>query len=399
MKEIRMLICGKKFIVAIRFELCSPFLFLIAAEALQVLIIEACGKGFFKGISLNNEETNLSLLQYANDALDLGLTYLKVVYTYGIGVYLDEVKSIALSLNCKGDSLPFNYLGLPVGKDMSKASSWAGVVDRFTNRLSSWKANFLSCGGRLTLTKSVFGSLPVYYLSLFRAPKKIINLLERIRCRFFWGFKEDEKRLIWIKWKTALASIDQGGLEIGSIYAKNMSLLGNWWWRFLYKGEALWCRVIKLIYGNEGGLMGELGTGLKYGFWENIVSVGAVIDDMGIPFRNSFIRKIGCGNSIHSGPIGRSLSDLHSLLALPEGTFLRPGIEDSWSWVLDHDGLFSVKRLSKLIDSAFLSDRFPGKTHEWNPLIPKKINIFLWRLVLGRIPLLTKLDWRGVDVP
>ncbi|GJX17006.1 putative reverse transcriptase domain-containing protein [Tanacetum coccineum] len=115
---------------------------------------------------------------------------------------------------------------------------------------------------------------------------------------FFWGFKDDEKRLIWIKWKMALASIDQGGLGIGSIYAKNTSLLGKWWWHFLYDREALCCRVIKSIYGNEGGLMGELGTGLKYRVWENILSVGAVIDDMGIPFRKSFIKKIRCGNSI-----------------------------------------------------------------------------------------------------
>lgn len=49
-----------------------PFLFLIAAEALQVLILEACDKGLFNGISLNNDETNLSLLQYADDALIFG---------------------------------------------------------------------------------------------------------------------------------------------------------------------------------------------------------------------------------------------------------------------------------------------------------------------------------------
>ncbi|GJT60637.1 putative RNA-directed DNA polymerase [Tanacetum coccineum] len=334
-------------------------------EALQVLILEACGKGLFKGISMNNEETNLSLLQYADDALifsewsrkniknlisifksfheisGLGVNLSKSSI-YGIGVCLDEVKSIALSLNCKGDSLSFNYLGLPVNKDMSKASSWSGVVDRFTIRLSSWK--------------------------------------------FFWGFKEDEKRLIWIKWKRALASIDQGGLGIGSIYAKHKS-----------------------------GLMDELGTGLKYGVWENILSVGAVIDDIGIPFRNSFIRKIRCGNSISfwadrwvdtaPSPLKSKFPRLFALdcsndcRLMEQGTFLRPGIEDSWSWALDHDGLFSVKHLSKLIDSAFLFDCFPGKTHEWNPLIPKKINIFRWRLVLGRILLLTKLDWRGVDVP
>ncbi|PWA49249.1 RNA-directed DNA polymerase, eukaryota [Artemisia annua] len=184
--------------------------------------------------------------------------------------------------------------------------------------------------------------------------------------------------------------------------------------------------------------MDELGTCLKSGVCENILSTGAVIDGTGIHFRNSFIRKIGCDNCVsfltdmwvdtgpplmtrfprlfaldclkdcrlmdrsqfigsawvgswnwRCQPRGRSLPGLHSLLALREGTFLRPVIEDSWSWVLDHDGIFSVNHLSKLIDAAYLSDCFLGKTHDWNTLIPKKINIFIWRPFLSRIPLLT----------
>ncbi|GKC44782.1 RNA-directed DNA polymerase, eukaryota, reverse transcriptase zinc-binding domain protein [Tanacetum coccineum] len=43
------------------------------------------------------------------------------------------------------------------------------LVDRFHMRLFSWKANLLSIGGRLTLIKSVLGSLGIYYLSIFRA--------------------------------------------------------------------------------------------------------------------------------------------------------------------------------------------------------------------------------------
>lgn len=50
----------------------SPFLFLIVAEALQVVTIEACSKGFFLGLSLSNEGYNISLLQYADDALFFG---------------------------------------------------------------------------------------------------------------------------------------------------------------------------------------------------------------------------------------------------------------------------------------------------------------------------------------
>ncbi|GJT80737.1 cysteine-rich receptor-like protein kinase [Tanacetum coccineum] len=50
----------------------SPFLFLIVAEALQITILEACDKDLYKGVSLVESGSNLSLLQYADDALFFG---------------------------------------------------------------------------------------------------------------------------------------------------------------------------------------------------------------------------------------------------------------------------------------------------------------------------------------
>lgn len=47
----------------------SPFLFLLAAEALQMLTLDACNKGIFKGLSLAEDGSNVSLLQYADPIL------------------------------------------------------------------------------------------------------------------------------------------------------------------------------------------------------------------------------------------------------------------------------------------------------------------------------------------
>ncbi|GKE34477.1 arginine repressor C-terminal-like domain-containing protein [Tanacetum coccineum] len=115
----------------------SPFLFIIVAEALQISILEACGRGIFAGLSLANDGANLSLLQYADDALFFGkwsrlnvknlvrilgwfqdASGLKVNLSksrlYGIGVDLSEVIDVANSVNCSHGNLPFCYLGLPV---------------------------------------------------------------------------------------------------------------------------------------------------------------------------------------------------------------------------------------------------------------------------------------------
>ncbi|GJV79108.1 hypothetical protein Tco_1514978, partial [Tanacetum coccineum] len=86
---------------------------------------------------------------------------------FGVGFDLEEVAAVASSLNCSHDSLPFMYLGLSVGKNMNFCDACVDVIDRVRNRLSAWKAKSLSIGGRFTLVKSVLGSIPVYFFSLF----------------------------------------------------------------------------------------------------------------------------------------------------------------------------------------------------------------------------------------
>ena len=86
----------------------------------------------------------------------------------------------ALVLNCRRGSIPFVYLGLPIGGDSRKISFWKPVVERIVGRLSSWNNKFLSFGGRLVLLKVVISSLPVYFLSFFKAPAGIISSIESI---------------------------------------------------------------------------------------------------------------------------------------------------------------------------------------------------------------------------
>lgn len=78
---------------------------------------------------------------------------------------------------------------------MKLAKNWNPVVDKFKKRLLNWKVKALSFGGHLTLVNSVLNSLPLYYFLIFRAPRKIILMLDGIRRRFLWG-GDGEKRKI-----------------------------------------------------------------------------------------------------------------------------------------------------------------------------------------------------------
>lgn len=69
--------------------------------------------------------------------------------------------------------------------------NYSGFVDelhqdlgRDKSILSSWKSKNISIGGKIMLSKVVFDDLLVCYLSLYRAPVKVVDDIERLRRDF-----------------------------------------------------------------------------------------------------------------------------------------------------------------------------------------------------------------------
>jgi len=181
----------------------SPFLFLLAAEGLNVSMTSTVNSNLFTGYSIGaHTPTVLSHLQFADDTLLLGvkswanvralrailvmfenLSGLKVNYhksmLVGINIVDSWLQEAASILSCKIGNIPFMYLGLPIGGDARRLSFWDPVLDRLKSRLSEWKSRNLSYGGLLILLKSVMSSLPIYTLSFFQSSSRY-NLFHRI---------------------------------------------------------------------------------------------------------------------------------------------------------------------------------------------------------------------------
>ena len=81
---------------------------------------------------------------------------------------MDNAEELAAELGCGIGSLLTSYPGLPLGVKHKAVGVWDTVEDRFRNRLASWKSQYISKGGRLTLIRSTLSCLPIYFLSLFR---------------------------------------------------------------------------------------------------------------------------------------------------------------------------------------------------------------------------------------
>jgi len=189
----------------------SPFIFLLAAEGLNVMMTLVVEAGLYHGYRVvTHDGISLSHLQFANDTLILGvkswanLRYMRAVLILfeqvsglkvnfhksmltGINITASWLSEAAFVLNYRVGTLPFVYLGLPIEGDACRLEFWQPVLNRIRTRLSSWNNKFLSFGGCLIILKSVMSSLPVYFLSFFKTPTGIISSIESLFKRFFLG--------------------------------------------------------------------------------------------------------------------------------------------------------------------------------------------------------------------
>lgn len=84
--------------------------------------------------------------------------------------------------------------GIHVGGSMSPLHSWSDVIQEVSDCLSKWRLKTLSIGSRLTLLTSVLGSVPTFYLSLFKSPTGILVKLESLSRNIFFSAKEGKKK-------------------------------------------------------------------------------------------------------------------------------------------------------------------------------------------------------------
>ena len=108
---------------------------------------------------------------------------------------VENLDELALELGCKTGSLPTTYLGVSLGMRRNSISMWDGVEERFRTKLSIWKRQFISKGGRLTLIRSTLLNLPIYIMSLFHLPKGVKSRLEKIQRDFLWGSGNLERKI------------------------------------------------------------------------------------------------------------------------------------------------------------------------------------------------------------
>lgn len=109
---------------------------------------------------------------------------------YGLNLEEDFITSTSTFLSCGVGSLPFTFLGVDVGINPRKISTWRETVSKIHSSLSSWKRKFLSQGGRITMINVGLTNILIYLFSFYRAPKAIIQEIIKIQHNFLWWGEE-----------------------------------------------------------------------------------------------------------------------------------------------------------------------------------------------------------------
>lgn len=81
-------------------------------------------------------------------------------------------------------------------------NNWKPIINKFQSKLSNLKADTLLFVGQLTLIKSVLGSLPTYYISLYKEPIGVWVSRKSLDAGFFREEQmKNEKSTGWIRQK------------------------------------------------------------------------------------------------------------------------------------------------------------------------------------------------------
>ncbi|KAM0019452.1 putative RNA-directed DNA polymerase [Helianthus debilis subsp. tardiflorus] len=434
-------------------------------EVFSFMMDKARISGNFSGIQLPNNGPCVSHLLYADDAIIIGewsrenvfnvIRILRIFHIcsgikinlaksniFAIGVGAGDLNITAGLIGCQVGNFPFRYLGLAVGGNMNRIINWKPIYEVFDARLAKWKSSLLSFGERITLIKSVLDSLPCYYLSLYKAPVKVIKDLESKIRNFLWGGDGSIKKLHWVAWDRVSLPKNCGGLGLSCLKNTNISLLAKWGWRFLKFRDRLWAKAINAIHSSRAGWDFIPAKKALGGVWCNIVQVMTKTTIDGSPLRNFFKAEVGDGSDtafwldpwIANVPLKEkfphlfklesvkgcrvkdripSLSEgqrylwawkkppstdleLNDLVALCSALFIINLNQscDVWSWIGADDKDFSVSAVKRLLNKQrSQTDHYVIEDCNWVPL---KCNAFVWRAEMGRIATLTSLKKRNI---
>ena len=227
----------------------SPLIFVLAADLLQSAINDAFRQGKIELPFPCNGQTDYPVIQYGDDTLIVlpacirQATLIKEIlsdYATSIGLKLNFHKSTLIPINldpssknalarvfgCTIGTMPFTYLGLPLGTSKPTILDLMPLVYSAERCLTSTIA-MMSYGGKLSWLNATVTSLLIYAMCTLKFPPKLIELLDRIRRRCLWTKKTEQgdRCSSLAAWEMVCKPKKHGGLGVINLNIQNKGLL------------------------------------------------------------------------------------------------------------------------------------------------------------------------------
>uniref|UniRef100_A0A453JDH2 Reverse transcriptase domain-containing protein n=1 Tax=Aegilops tauschii subsp. strangulata TaxID=200361 RepID=A0A453JDH2_AEGTS len=154
-----------------------------------------------------------NLLLHFSGNTGLGINFSKMAM-YPINVDHAKLDQLAAILGCNIGYFPFTYLGLPLGTKKPKVEDFFPMMKRIERRLTGC-STLLSTGEKLSPIKSVFTSLPTFFMCSLELHATVVDQVNSYIRQCFWRkYGQEGVGPALIAWSTFCKPKEQGGLGV-----------------------------------------------------------------------------------------------------------------------------------------------------------------------------------------
>lgn len=144
------------------------------------------------------------------------------------------------------------YLRVPLLHGRAKRHDFQFIVDKLFSKLSSWKHSLINRVERITLTKDVLSSNPVYSKHTMWLRQAVCSDIDPLIKKSTW--KGNEWRWMHlVDWDTLTLPSHLGGLGIRRAWEANIAMLGELVWDVLQNSNKIFVSIMSRKYVSDQG--------------------------------------------------------------------------------------------------------------------------------------------------
>ena len=130
----------------------------------------------------------------------------------------------------------------------NKRNTFSDIKENSKKKLAGWKEKLLSKAGKVVLIKAMAQEIPTYTMSCFKVLGSLYVELTGMIWNFWWGYKQDEKKMAWLSWDKLCSPKANGGMGFKKLKEFNLALLVKQGWQLQHRHDTLVHRVLKAKY-------------------------------------------------------------------------------------------------------------------------------------------------------